>query len=1219
MSETPTLQIQIGAEASGAIESLDRLMNTLGKLQKSVKAGLDLSGFSNTINQFGQSIQTALTDDVISRFERFANAAERASGAGKTNLSGVTQAANQFMSSYAMQDMREQAQNASNATTYLAETTQSANQTMNNTAPAAKEAAGGIKAFFKSLSDSGKEGKKAHASFTNLLSDFARIAKYRALRAAIKLITDGFKEGVANVKAYSKAIGSDFARDMESASSSLSLVKNSLGAAVAPALQSLLPLLSTITSFAVMAFNALNQLFTLLRGGGSWTKATANVNDYTKAVKGAGGATKGLLADWDELNVIQSSGGGGGGGSDLGFENMFEEVYEFDSRIKSIAEWIKEHFEGIKDIVLAIGAGMLGWHIASGFMGGLGETLAKFAALNGLITSIKAIALAGIAIVITMQLVHEFDKDLLETGDWTTIIADALTTTFGSAIAGAVMAKAFGATAGLYTAGITVALSGLVSLITAYQGIKENGITGAAIALDLLGAVKAGIAGSIIAKAAGLSVLGGFGLGFAIAAAVAVTLGAVALYSNDETNVHWGSRTLTDAQVQEFAKNEMFQIDVPTTVGIIASNVDASQVKRESISAALMAALGTFNVIKLGVATNQDYTQLNTDVDSVISTIDEYVAMAKETGKLTLQFTPALVGADTEDASEWFGNYAQGWDKVNQFAQDKGAEIGALLVKAEAGQITAEEGEVLSALMQQLSDVTNAIAKAEVNSKAFAGMKISLGDLTKASATDVLKAYAEYRKQLESSHEQLVTEQYVKQGELVTALFAIDPESTEYKVAYDRWVNMGEHLSEAVSKAVDEATKPGQDMIREWIEKVFGESIKNAKMPVNFLGLFGTAMGMGKGAAGGIRSIVSAAKKIPIEALEILNITGWDYLTKELQDKIRDAFTAAYGEEAANEYFADAGISLSEQLQDQIEDAAQNATDQGPYGVTVPYTVTYLTGIEGPETQTYTFDVDTDSLTIGNVDTSAIQGIYDQIYNALEEYQPSGSISESRNFWKTVLDPLVNQATSEAGLPEDTSKQIADQFYKEWMDSIYNSTYDNGVTGPLDALKQAIEEPSQWTVGTPDSSGLESGLAETASAVSGYVSSMRTSIMSLNGLSFSFGRIGGSFGANFAGFTPYASGGFPTTGQMFVARESGPELVGSIGNKTAVANNGQIIEGIVGGVSAANSEQNALLRQQNDYLRRILAKESTVKVEPSANWGRFNKRSEEMRVMSAGA
>lgn len=46
----------------------------------------------------------------------------------------------------------------------------------------------------------------------------------------------------------------------------------------------------------------------------------------------------------------------------------------------------------------------------------------------------------------------------------------------------------------------------------------------------------------------------------------------------------------------------------------------------------------------------------------------------------------------------------------------------------------------------------------------------------------------------------------------------------------------------------------------------------------------------------------------------------------------------------------------------------------------------------------------------------------------------------------------------------------------------------------------------------------------------------------------------------------YAKGGFPNTGEFFMARESGPELVGRMGNRTAVANNDQIVSGIERGV-----------------------------------------------------
>lgn len=60
----------------------------------------------------------------------------------------------------------------------------------------------------------------------------------------------------------------------------------------------------------------------------------------------------------------------------------------------------------------------------------------------------------------------------------------------------------------------------------------------------------------------------------------------------------------------------------------------------------------------------------------------------------------------------------------------------------------------------------------------------------------------------------------------------------------------------------------------------------------------------------------------------------------------------------------------------------------------------------------------------------------------------------------------------------------------------------------------------------------------------------------------------GSLGKAYQGHG-YASGGFPQTGEFFMARESGPELVGRMGSRNAVANNDQITEGIKGAVFEA--------------------------------------------------
>lgn len=74
----------------------------------------------------------------------------------------------------------------------------------------------------------------------------------------------------------------------------------------------------------------------------------------------------------------------------------------------------------------------------------------------------------------------------------------------------------------------------------------------------------------------------------------------------------------------------------------------------------------------------------------------------------------------------------------------------------------------------------------------------------------------------------------------------------------------------------------------------------------------------------------------------------------------------------------------------------------------------------------------------------------------------------------------------------------------------------------------------------------------------------------------------------------YADGGFPATGQAFIARESGAELVGSISGRTAVMNNDQIVAAVSQGVAQAvsnvlvnnNSSQDIVLRIDSEDIAR---------------------------------
>ena len=64
----------------------------------------------------------------------------------------------------------------------------------------------------------------------------------------------------------------------------------------------------------------------------------------------------------------------------------------------------------------------------------------------------------------------------------------------------------------------------------------------------------------------------------------------------------------------------------------------------------------------------------------------------------------------------------------------------------------------------------------------------------------------------------------------------------------------------------------------------------------------------------------------------------------------------------------------------------------------------------------------------------------------------------------------------------------------------------------------------------------------------------------------------------------FASGGFPDVGQMFIAREAGPELVGTMNGRTAVANNYQIENGIYRAVRQAMLEGKAYEKGGDLYI-----------------------------------
>ena len=219
--------------------------------------------------------------------------------------------------------------------------------------------------------------QKATSAFSKLKSSIGRIAFYRAIRSAMRMVTEGFKEGVDNLYKYSDLVGTSFAPSMDRLASSFLYLKNSLGAVSAPLIEAIAPAVDFLIDKFVALLNVIGKTFAALSGKSTYSQAKRYAIEYGDSLNGAAGAAKKLkdyTFGFDELNVFNDnkSGSGGSSGSAYDYSQMFEEV-EVDSGIKDIADAIKSGdwdyaasmlASKINDMILSVDAESLGEKIA---------------------------------------------------------------------------------------------------------------------------------------------------------------------------------------------------------------------------------------------------------------------------------------------------------------------------------------------------------------------------------------------------------------------------------------------------------------------------------------------------------------------------------------------------------------------------------------------------------------------------------------------------------------------------------------------------------------------------------------------------------------------------------------------------------------------------------------------------------------------------------------
>lgn len=147
-------------------------------------------------------------------------------------------------------------------------------------------------------------------------------------------------------------------------------------------------------------------------------------------------------------------------------------------------------------------------------------------------------------------------------------------------------------------------------------------------------------------------------------------------------------------------------------------------------------------------------------------------------------------------------------------------------------------------------------------------------------------------------------------------------------------------------------------------------------------------------------------------------------------------------------------------------------------------------------------------------------------------------ISSMNTFYSTISNMTTNFGT--------VSKAQITAYLLKVYDNIYNT---------FDAIRQTLQQVSD--------------------EVTRMLNQMVSDANSLAGLTGKkYSHVGGYTMQQAQRFNieMFANGGFPRSGEMFIAREAGAEMVGSIGGKTAVANNDQIERAIFNAVLTAMSQ-----------------------------------------------
>lgn len=289
----------------------------------------------------------------------------------------------------------------------------------------AKNSVSSLARAFKNLFSTTSSGKSSVSPIEKLFKSIGRIAFYRAIRSAIKAVTQGFQEGIKNLYAYSELVGTKFKSSMDKMATSALYVKNAFAAMAAPLINVVAPIIDMIGDKVAALANKIAEFLAALTGQNVYTKAIKYAKDYNDQLKETAERIQRWLGSFDEINRMNDN-SGSGSGSAVDYSKMFEEAVvsaEMSALVKKIIEAFKSAdlspigkalSEKLKSVLDA-----LDWTGIKGKAENIAKSITSF--INGFFSTEGIGESIGRTIAEALNTAVTFAATLVSTLDWSSV------------------------------------------------------------------------------------------------------------------------------------------------------------------------------------------------------------------------------------------------------------------------------------------------------------------------------------------------------------------------------------------------------------------------------------------------------------------------------------------------------------------------------------------------------------------------------------------------------------------------------------------------------------------------------------------------------------------------------------------------------------------------------------------------------------------------------